>query len=85
MSGQFAWVRVWPAQGARGDCAEAPQLWVLFEKRGDEGPLKFAFSNLPAGTSRITAVRLWKIRWPVEQGYQQLREELGLDHFEGRS
>ena len=32
-----------------------------------------------------TAVRLWKSRWPVEQGYQQMKEELGLDHFEGRS
>jgi SRSO17 transposase len=28
---------------------------------------------------------LWKSRWPVEQGYQQMKEELGLDHFEGRS
>lgn len=49
------------------------------------GKLKFAFSNLPAGTSGIAAVRLCKSRWPVEQGYQQLKEELGLDHFEGRS
>ena len=31
------------------------------------------------------AVHLWKSRWHVEQGYQQLKEELGLDHFEGRS
>jgi len=31
------------------------------------------------------AVGLWKTRWQVEQGYQQLKEELGLDHFEGRS
>jgi SRSO17 transposase len=86
LSGHFAWVRVWPAQGwATGDCADAPPLWVLIEKQGEEGPLKFAFSNLPAGTNRITAVRLWKSRWPVEQGYQQLKEELGLDHFEGRS
>jgi SRSO17 transposase len=29
-------------------------------------------------------VRLWKTRWPVEQGYQQMKEELGLDHYEGR-
>jgi SRSO17 transposase len=29
-------------------------------------------------------VRLWKSRWPVEQGYQQMKEELGLDHYEGR-
>jgi SRSO17 transposase len=30
-------------------------------------------------------VALWKSRWPVEQGHQQMKEELGLDHFEGRS
>lgn len=86
LSGHFAWVRVWPAAGwATGDCADAKPLWLLIEKQGGDGPLKFAFSNLPAGTSRVAAVRLWKSRWPVEQGYQQLKEELGLDHFEGRS
>lgn len=86
LSGHFAWVRVWPGQGwATGECADAKPLWVLIEKQGQDGPLKFAFSNLPAGTSRLAAVRLWKSRWPVEQGYQQLKEELGLDHFEGRS
>lgn len=47
--------------------------------------MKYAFSNLPAETSCLRAVRLWKSRWPVEQGYQQLKEELGLAHFEGRS
>jgi SRSO17 transposase len=86
LSGHFAWVRVWPAHGWKtGDCADEKPLWVLIEKQGEDGPLKFAFSNLPAGTSRVAAVRLWKSRWPVEQGYQQLKEELGLDHFEGRS
>ena len=86
LSGHFAWVRVWPAQGwATGDCVDAKPLWLLIEKQGQEGPPKFALSNLPSGTSRLAAVRLWKSRWPVEQGYQQLKEELGLDHFEGRS
>ena len=86
LSGHFAWLRVWPGQGwATGECADAKPLWLLIEKQGEEGPLKFAFSNLPVGTSRLAAVRLWKSRWPVEQGYQQLKEELGLDHFEGRS
>ena len=86
LAGHFAWVRVWPGQGwATGDCADAKPLWLLIEKQGGDGPLKFAFSNLPTGTSRVAAVRLWKSRWPVEQGYQQLKEELGLDHFEGRS
>jgi SRSO17 transposase len=85
LSGRFAWARVWPGHGwATGDCADAQPLWLLIEEPAD-GKLKFAFSNRPAGTSCIAAVRLWKSRWPVEQGYQQLKEELGLDHFEGRS
>ena len=50
-----------------------------------EQSLKFAFSNVPANTSCIAAVRLWKSRWPVEPGDQQLKDELGRDHFEGRS
>ena len=85
LSGRFAWLRVWPGQGwATGDCAFAEPIWLLIEEQAD-GKIQFAFSNLPANTRRITAVRLWKSRWPVEQGYQQRKEELGLDHFEGRS
>ncbi len=58
---------------------------MLVEEVAD-GTLKYAFSNLPADTSRIKAVRLWHERWKIEQGYQQMKEEeLGLDHFEGRS
>lgn len=85
LSGHFAWVRVWPASGwTRGECAGAEPIWLLIERQAD-GKLKYAFSNLPADTPRLRAVRLWKSRWPVEQGYQQQKEELGLDHFEGRS
>jgi SRSO17 transposase len=47
--------------------------------------VKYAISNLPEEASLSDAVALWKQRWHVEQGYQQLKEELGLDHFEGRS
>jgi SRSO17 transposase len=85
LSAHFAWLRVWPGQGwSDGDCAFADPIWLLIEKQAD-GQLKYAFSNLPASTARLRAVRLWKSRWPVEQGYQQMKEELALDHFEGRS
>jgi SRSO17 transposase len=85
LSGKFSWVRVWPAQGwQRGQCAGAEPLWLLIEEQAD-GKIQFAFSNLPVRTRRLRAVRLWKSRWPVEQGYQQMKEELGLNHFEGRS
>jgi SRSO17 transposase len=85
LSARFAWVRVWPAYGwAAGECAEAQPHWLLIEQRPD-GSVRYAFSNLPAHTSRLAAVRFWRSRWPVEQGYQHMKEELGLDHFEGRS
>jgi len=85
LSARFAWLRVWPAHGWReGACAGAGPVWLLIEEQAD-GKLKFAFSNLPPAATCKQAVRLWKSRWPVEQGYQQLKEELGLDHFEGRS
>ncbi len=85
LSGRFAWLRVWPATGwQRGECAGKGPLWLLVEEQAD-GKVKYAFSNLPEKTGIKRAVRLWKSRWPVEQGYQQMKEELGLDHFEGRS
>jgi SRSO17 transposase len=85
MWGRFAWLRVWPGQGwSTGPCAGSEPIWLLIEEQAD-GKIKYAFSNLPAGTSRIKAVRLWRSRWPVEQGYQPMKEEPGRDHHEGRS
>lgn len=85
LAARFAWVRVWPGHDWRqGQCAGADPVWLLVEEQAD-GTIKYALSNLPADTSCRAAARLWKSRWPVEQGYQQLKEELGLDHFEGRS
>jgi SRSO17 transposase len=80
----FARTRVWPAQDwQNGTCADEKPVWLIVEKRGDE--LRYHFSNAPDGITMNHLVRLLKNRWPVEQGYQQLKEELGLDHFEGRS
>ena len=84
LSAQFTWVRVWPGQGwAEGACAGADPIWLLIEKRSD-GQIRYAFSNLPAHQPDSSGPAL-KSRWPVEQGYQQMKEELGLNHFEGRS
>ena len=47
--------------------------------------MQYALSNLPPKMSLLRAVRLWKQRWRVEQGHHQMKEERGLDHFEGRS
>ena len=85
LSAHFAWVRVWLGADWHRGMRERPEpIWLLVEEQPG-GEIKLALSNLPAGTSRLQAVRLWKQRWRVEQGHQQMKEELGLDHFEGRS
>ncbi len=85
LSAPFAWVRVWVAAGWRhGVFVRPAEQWLLVEEQPG-GEIKCALSNLPPGAPVLEAVRLWKQRWRVEQGHQQMKEELGLDHFEGRS
>jgi SRSO17 transposase len=81
---RFAAVRVNPAHKDKKIPAP-PRQWLLIEwPRHEKEPCKYWFSNLlpQAGLSRL--VRLAKIRWRVEQNYQQQKQELGLDHYEGR-
>ena len=83
--GRFAACRVQPAHGHVRDKPELEPVWLLMEWPSEaEAPTKYWFSNLPEGVSRRRLVRLAKLRWRVEQNYQQLKEELGLDHYEGR-
>jgi SRSO17 transposase len=82
---RFAAGRVQPAHGHLHDRPELEPLWLLIEwPQEAEAPTKYWFSNLPEGVSLRRLVRLAKLRWRVEQNYQQLKEELGLDHYEGR-
>lgn len=60
------------------------EVWLIGERRTN-GERKFYLSNLPAGTSLRALAATIKARWICEQAHQQLKEELGLDHFEGRS
>jgi SRSO17 transposase len=85
LSARFAWVRVW--QGADWDrgVSTPPEPARLLVERRDDGEVHHAMSNLPDRTLRSRAVRVWEQRWRVEQGHQQMKEELGRDHFEGRS
>src|SRR3982750_1096389 len=63
-----------------------PPLWLLIEWPKDESePSKYYLCDLPEGLSRKRLVQIARGRWRVELDYQQMKEELGLDHFEGRS
>lgn len=60
-------------------------LWLLIEKTGEmQQPYKYLLSSLPPHTPRLRLVYLAKARWRTEQMYMECKEELGLDHYEGR-
>lgn len=60
--------------------------WLLYEwPKDEEEPTKFFLANLDADVSIKRLVFLAKLRWRIERDYQELKQEIGLDHFEGRS
>jgi SRSO17 transposase len=81
---RFCAQRVTPAQGARTGQL-APEIWLLCEHEGGAPRLKYYFVHLPATASLRQLVVFAHQRWAIEQQYQELKSELGLDHFEGRS
>jgi SRSO17 transposase len=83
---EFAAVRVRVGDGpAVKDGVHLPgdEVWLIAEKRTDE--IRYYLSNLPRNTPLKTLAASIKARWACEQAHQQMKEELGLDHFEGRS
>ena len=82
---RFAALRVTPANEWRNRRL-APEVWLLCEQDLGLTPrIKYFFVSLPATASLTQLVRLAHQRWAIEQQYQELKTELGLDHFEGRS
>lgn len=87
LAARFAAVRVCVADGpliARGQHLPGESVWLVCEVRAS-GERKYYFTNHAATATRRTLVRAIKARWACEQAHQQLKDELGLDHFEGRS
>ena len=87
LAAEFAALRVRPAEGAQlrhGWHLPGDEVWLVGEHRAS-GERKYYLANLPAGTPLHELAATIKARWVCEQAHQQLKEELGLDHFEGRS
>jgi SRSO17 transposase len=81
----FAALRVTPAHDWRARRL-APEVWLLLERDlGTTPRIKAYLVALPATASLPSLVRLAHHRWAIEQQYMELKDELGLDHFEGRS
>ena len=82
---RFAAVRIRPAHRDYWRSQPHPEEWLLIEwPRGEAEPTKYWLSTLPADTKLGALVRLAKQRWIIERDYQELKQELGLGHFEGR-
>ena len=91
LEARFAAVRVRAADGPTQRIHDmgaqhlpGEEVWVIGEHRST-GERKYYLSNLPADTPVKALAGAIKARWVCEQAHQQLKEELGLDHFEGRS
>ena len=88
LSSRFLALRIRPAnvQLRRAAADELPLAWLLCEwPDGEAEPSKYWLSNLPAATSLERLVSLATLRWRIEHDYRELKDALGLDHFEGRS
>lgn len=96
VTSRFVFARVHAAHGWRDDPgrqgwregAEVPprEEWLIAEWPEDQAqPTDYWISNLPADTSPERLARLARMRWKMELDYKQLKGELGLDHYEGRS
>ena len=83
---RFCALRVTPWHDWKEQRRVAPAVWLLCERDlGSTPRTKYYLVNLPATASLRALVHLAHQRWAIEQQYQELKDELGLDHFEGRS
>lgn len=85
LASRFAAVRIRPAHRDYKAATPRPEEWCLIEwPPGAAEPGKFWLSTMPATTSRTKLVRHAMLRWRIERDYQELKQEIGLGHYEGR-
>ena len=86
LQSRFYACRVRPSHGFHKGQPRHPEVWLLVEwPPGEKEPTKSFLCDWPEHYSLRRLVRIVKGRWKIEQDYQQLKEELGLDHYEGRN
>jgi SRSO17 transposase len=85
LSSRFAAMRLRPASRDYWRSTPRPEEWFLIEwPQGDSEPTKYWLSTLPKNTTLAELVDQAKLRWRIERDYQELKQEIGLSHYEGR-
>jgi SRSO17 transposase len=85
LTSRFAAVRVRPAHRDHLRHEPRPEEWFLVEwPAGEREPTKYWLSSLPPDTALTELVDGAKLRWRIERDYQELKQEIGLGHYEGR-
>jgi SRSO17 transposase len=85
LSSRFAAVRVRPAHRDYLRSSPREEEWLLIEwSEGESAPTKYWLATLPPRTSVKKLVCLAKLRWRIERDYEELKQEIGLGHYEGR-
>ena len=85
LSSRFALVRVRVAHRDYQLTDNRPEEWLLIEwPEGEKEPTKYWLSTLPESITFRRLVDFAKLRWRIERDYQELKQEVGLGHFEGR-
>src|ERR1700752_418250 len=85
LKSRFAAVRVRPAHRDYKRTEPYPEEWLLMEwPRNELEPTKYWLSTVPINTSLKSLVKIAKHRWIIERDYEELKQELGLGHYEGR-
>jgi SRSO17 transposase len=86
MRSRFAALRVRVAHRDYWRSEPHPEQWLLIEwPKTEKEPTKYWLSNLPASIALRKLVAIAKLRWRIERDYEELKQELGLGHFEGRN
>jgi SRSO17 transposase len=86
LSSRFVFRRVKVANDDGTDAGDREPMWLVVEwPEGEAKPTKFILTTLPRRMTKKQIVRIVKERWRTERAYEELKGELGLDHFEGRS
>src|ERR1700712_4458077 len=86
LASRFATVRARPAHRDERRHEPRPEEWLLIEwPEGEDAPTKYWLSTLPPETPLAEFVSQTKLRWRIERDYQELKQEIGLGHYEGRS